>query len=346
MPMPRMNFGVLASLTWALVTTVSGCSDDARGASHQEPDGGSDAASWRDAGRSAPDASAGAGGAPDAGGEGAEGGVHGGPDAAAGGAGGGQSPGAGGTPIGTDAGCTPPNVLDGAVDRELTLCNRLRGPSVLSFDSTRAFDHAVYADCRVAWVIDLYLQVDKRAQFLNALLAWNMSFWGCSAPAPTDFGLIYEPAPLSAGDVAALVDDYISVVQPSLDLSDLEIADMRSALTALAQPLTADPSCHLSRSSCTMEGSGGSGGALGVGGTTGNGGTTGSGGTTGNGGATGDGGATGNGGVTGSGGAETGGSGSGMEAGSPRLDAGLPGATDARPPSEASTSGNDGGSTP
>jgi hypothetical protein len=169
---------------------------------------------------------------------------------------------------------------DGSAPEPLAICARLQSASVLAFDVTRAYDHAVYGDCRVAWVIDLYLDVNKRAEFLNTLLAWNMKLWGCNAPAPEDFALIFEAVPLTAGDAAALVDDYLDVATQSLELSPAEITKLRATLAYLARPLIADASCELSHSRCVVDagvdGSPGAGG--GSGGGSGNGGVSGAGG--------------------------------------------------------------------
>ena len=159
---------------------------------------------------------------------------------------------------------------DGSVSVALSLCVRLQSPSVLSFDITRAYDHRVYADCRVKWVSNLYLEVDQREVFLNNLLAWNMRFWGCTPPPPDNFALIFKTAPLTLGDVSALIDDYIEVATQPLGLSAPEIAEMRAALLELANSVVATPSNGLSKSQCTVEaGAGGAGG----GGSTGSGGT-------------------------------------------------------------------------
>ena len=157
---------------------------------------------------------------------------------------------------------------------QLTFCPRLTTPSVNAFDVTRAYDHAVYDDCRVTWVTNLYLVVNAREDFLNNLLSWSLRFWGCQSPAVDDFALIYQKAPLTSADAAALIDDYIVVATAELTLSTQESSDMRAALTRLAQQTIAQDSADYSNSTCGGPGgTGGPGGAGGAGDTGGIGGS-------------------------------------------------------------------------
>jgi hypothetical protein len=135
----------------------------------------------------------------------------------------------------------------------LSVCVRLQTPSVLSFDVTRTYDHTVYADCRVKWVANLYLDVDQREVFLNNLLAWNMRFWGCTPPPPDNFALIFKPAPLTSADADALIDDYIDVATQALGLSAPEITEMRAGLRKLAQSTISTVSSEYSSSQCAPD---------------------------------------------------------------------------------------------
>jgi hypothetical protein len=240
-------------LVWGLFTPALGsiaCSDDEQAAAPAAADASTD----HDAGRSS---SAGSGGR-----SGASGG--GGTVPAGTGAVGGVDSGSGGTPIvGSDAGGAASGGgsgqggMEGGSDASasvaLTVCVRLQSPSVLAFDVTRTYDHTVYADCRVKWVANLYLDVDQREVFLNNLLAWNMRFWGCSPPPPTEFALIFKPAPLTSADAAALIDDYIDVSTQALGLSAPEIDQMRAALEKLSKSVVATVSNDYSKSQCATD---------------------------------------------------------------------------------------------
>ncbi|HWZ92303.1 MAG TPA: hypothetical protein VNW92_25740 [Polyangiaceae bacterium] len=165
---------------------------------------------------------------------------------------------------------------------QLTFCPRLGTPALAAFNVTRDYDHAVYADCRVSWVTNLYLAPvpSERDTFLNNLLSWSMRLWGCLTPPVDDFELIYTKAPLTSADATALIDDYMVAATADLKLSTQESHDMRAALVRLSQQMIAQDSTDFSHSTC--DGTGGTGG---TGGTTG--GTGGSSGTGGTGGGTG-----------------------------------------------------------
>jgi hypothetical protein len=134
-----------------------------------------------------------------------------------------------------------------------TLCFRLPSPIALSFDVTRAYEQGVFADCRVSWVTRLYLDLDERAEFFNRLLAWNLNFWGCSPPAPTDFALIYLPVMLTTKDAQALVDHYIAAANDALRMSASEREQMRGALAQLADPLVDATANDFSHSACPRD---------------------------------------------------------------------------------------------
>jgi hypothetical protein len=269
--MRRSRPSLLAPLAYvALVPLLASpaCSDDVPTMAHIAPDAGADGHAASD-GATPPDGARGSGvggsGAVDAAASGGATDAHAG-KANGGAASGGKGPvsgGTGGSSSGGSSGtCEIAGSQDGSAPEPLAICARLQGASPRAFDVTRAYDHAVYADCRVSWVSDLYLEVDKRPDFLNTLLAWTMKLWGCAAPAPDDFALIFERVPLTAGDAAALIDHYVEVATVSLELSPAEITEMRATLGYLARPLIADSSCELSKSRCIVDaGAGGSAGA-------------------------------------------------------------------------------------
>ena len=143
---------------------------------------------------------------------------------------------------------------------ELTVCDRLTQRSTHAFNVARGYDHAVYGDCRTKWVTNLYLVAKAREVFLNDLQSWNLAFWGCNDTPVQSFALIYGSAPLSAGDAAALIEDYMSIATPELLLSPAEVDEMRAALDRLSQQDVADPSSELTGSLCDTGGSGGTAG--------------------------------------------------------------------------------------
>lgn len=147
---------------------------------------------------------------------------------------------------------------------QLDVCERqTTSPSVLGWDASRDFEHAVNFDCRIAWVRLLYLDDDKRVEFLNQLIAFSTDVWGCigSSP-PQSFDLIWTPTPLSAADVALLIDDYVEVVKGPLSLTPGEIEDLRALLGRLAEPLLMDPDPgDFSQPTCDETGAAGAAGA-------------------------------------------------------------------------------------
>lgn len=161
---------------------------------------------------------------------------------------------AGAAPIGGGGGTTPP------AGEQLTLCDRITQRSTHAFNVARGYDHAVYDDCRTRWVTNLYLVDKAREDFLNALQAWNLGFWGCGHDPVDNFALVYGTPALSAGDAAALIDKYMTIASSDLQLSPAENAEMEAALERLAQQDIADPSLELSNSLCQPVGGGGAGG--------------------------------------------------------------------------------------
>lgn len=161
---------------------------------------------------------------------------------------------AGAAPIGGASGVDP---LPG---EQLTVCDRITQRSTHAFDIARGYDHAVYDDCRTRWVTNLYLVDKARDDFLNALQAWNLAFWGCGKDPVQDFALVYGTPALSAGDAAALIDKYMTIATTNLQLSPTENAEMQAALERLAQKDIADPSLELSGSLCPPAGGAGAGG--------------------------------------------------------------------------------------
>ncbi|HEY1534876.1 MAG TPA: hypothetical protein VGF76_12685, partial [Polyangiaceae bacterium] len=157
----------------------------------------------------------------------------------------------------------------------LTFCPRLMTPAVLAYSLALAYDHAVFADCRVKWVTSLYLQAGARSDFLNSLDAWSQRLWGCLPPPVANFALIYQTAPLTSADAAALIDDYMAVAIDLLTLSSAESQAMRAALGRLSQQTIAQDSPSYSHSTCDAGGAGGTGGTAGTSGTAGTGGIAG-----------------------------------------------------------------------
>jgi hypothetical protein len=151
---------------------------------------------------------------------------------------------------------------------QLDVCVRqTSSPSVLGWDVSRDFETAVNFDCRISWVRLLYLDpangLDERVDYLNQLIHFGLDTWGCvGASPPQSFDLIWQPTPLSAADVAVLIDHYVEAATGPLTLSPGEIADLRALLARLAEPLLMDPDPgDFSNSVCGEAGSGGESGA-------------------------------------------------------------------------------------
>ena len=158
------------------------------------------------------------------------------------------------------AGAAPNGGGGAAAGEQLTVCDRLTQHSTHAFNIARNYDHAVYDDCGTRWVTNLYLVNKAREDFLNALQAWNLAFWGCGEGSVQNFALVYGTPALSAGDAAALIDKYMTIASADLQLSPAEKVEMQAALERLAQQDIADPSLELSGSLCVPSGGGGAGG--------------------------------------------------------------------------------------
>jgi hypothetical protein len=252
--MSALRPSVLAGALIA-IATISSCSDSEKGAPVSDA---ADAAT--EAGL--------AGAVGESGAVGAEPTAGGGPTANGGGdAGPGSVGGAGQDSSGGATADPGPEASGGAgldAGEQLTFCARLTSPTVLAFNMTRAYDHAVYGDCRVTWVTNLYLDAGARETFLNNLLSWSYRFWGCQTPPVDDFALIYQPAPLTSADAAALIDDYMIAAIDQLTLSASESDAMRAALLRLSLQTVAQDSPDFSNSTCNA--TGGTGGTAGTGG--------------------------------------------------------------------------------
>ena len=151
---------------------------------------------------------------------------------------------------------------------QLTLCARLTQEGTRADRLALAFDKAVYKDPCVGWVTTLYEVKQARPDFLNQLSDWSMELWGCEGDGVETFGLIYEPAPLSAGDVKLLIDYYMTLATAELKLSPGEISEMRAALERLGEKAASDPSELPSHTDC-LGGPGGAGGGANEGGASG-----------------------------------------------------------------------------
>ena len=196
-----------------------------------------------------------------AGGDGSVGG-----DETAGTANPGAGHGPGGAPNGAEGGA-PPTVHGGAggetqqsSGEQLGFCSRLTMRPTRSSNVALLYEQAVYDDCRIKWVTDLYLVPKVRADFLNDLIVWNLELWGCQGEPVQSFALIYGEAPLSAGDAALLIEYYLDAALEELDMSEPELDEMKAALERLSEPLIDDPSTEPSQPRCDT-GAAGAGGA-------------------------------------------------------------------------------------
>jgi hypothetical protein len=184
------------------------------------------------------------------------------PAAAAGG-----SSGLGGTSGDTSlagAGGGPPD------PEQLDICLRLGDTTSLSLSLSLKFEKKVIADCRVNWVTYLYYDSSKglndRADFLQQLLQFNLSVWGCPLAAkPDSFDLIYLPAPLSGLDASTLIDEYVAASDEVVNLSDSEASELRTLLGNLSELLLIEPDPGDFSDSRCPTGGGGEGGGDGSG---------------------------------------------------------------------------------
>jgi hypothetical protein len=194
-----------------------------------------------------------------------DGGVPGGPGAGGQPAGaGGESPAVGPGGAGGEGGQpVEPVAGSGGVDpagEQLPLCARLSLKTTRATTHSREFAKAIYADCRLSWLVPL---TPDLSEYRQQLAVWDLEFWGCQGKPVRTFGLVWGMPQLSAGDVTALIEAYLVATDApaaELGLSPLEYEQMKSALERLAAPYIVDPSTEPSNPSCDLD-SGGAGGA-------------------------------------------------------------------------------------
>jgi hypothetical protein len=263
--------GVIASVCTALSLGLPACDGDQPGPSGGDAgDAGESSQGGDGSGGSSGSEGGGEAGAPGVGGTGqggepGSGGSSGG-RSGNGGSGGsganGGTTGGGGTAQGGDGGNEGGSGGSGEPD-QLTICLRLMRAGTLSFDTTLAYEEALIADCRVNWTTTLYfdpsINLMVRDEFLNNLIAWNLSLWDCNPTAPTEFSLIYEPAPLTSADARALIDIYVEAASSLLSMSPPEIEEMRALLDRLSQQTIDRVSDEYSNPDCAGGAGGGSG---------------------------------------------------------------------------------------
>jgi hypothetical protein len=139
-----------------------------------------------------------------------------------------------------------------------------------AFDIGAAFENATFVDCRLSWVVSLYLEPNlERELFWTKLNEMTLKLWGCVDGAPA-FSLIYKPVSLSRAEARALVDAYLVASKNVAELSPSELRFVERELLQLAEPLVDDSLDDFSRSTCPDGGTGGSGtGGTGTGGSDG-----------------------------------------------------------------------------
>src|SRR5262249_29947836 len=108
-----------------------------------------------------------------------------------------------------------PVLDDGASDGDVSsgtpaLCVRLQNPLLpagtaeLSLMVQRVYVRSVYLDCEVAEMIAA--DEDTLSAFQNALVAWNLQFWGCDGQTTTALGIVRAGFDdVTTTDVARLV---------------------------------------------------------------------------------------------------------------------------------------------
>lgn len=143
---------------------------------------------------------------------------------------------------------------------QLVLCIRITNQVPRADIQARAFAKAIFADCRIKWVVPLGEDLDEYRQ---QLVIWNLEFWGCQGKAVSDFGLVYGTPALSAGDASLLIEHYLTTVDAEVQLSTDERSEMKAALDRLAEQLISSPSEEPSQSSCVTN-TGGAAGAAGA----------------------------------------------------------------------------------
>lgn len=187
----------------------------------------------------------------------------------------GGAPGAGQT---NDAGM-PPVELGGAGGapgsglEQLGLCPRLAQRPVLSSRFALNFDRAVYNDPCIGWTTELYQVTQNRPEYLSALTAWSLGFWGCKEVGVSGFALLWkQPEVLTAGDAKRLIAYYILVLNLELksldqaELSPKEEEEMSAALERLSETMVTDPTLDYSHTECLNPPGGGGAGGEGSGG--------------------------------------------------------------------------------
>lgn len=146
---------------------------------------------------------------------------------------------------------------------ELNLCLRLSRVEDLTREVVSSYEVRVYADCRLKWVVNLYLP-NGRADFKNRLNQWTYRLWGCATPPPDDFALVDRVVPISEAEAEALIDRYLEAVTIVIQLSPEEAASLRAALRELSAPFVDPARQGFPESSCALGGSGGAAGISGA----------------------------------------------------------------------------------
>lgn len=166
------------------------------------------------------------------------------------------------------AGGTPGNGLE-----QLGLCPRLAQRPVLSSRFALNFDRAVYNDPCIGWTTKLYEVTQNRPEYLSALTAWSLGFWGCKEVGVEGFALLWkQPEVLTAGDAKRLIAYYILVLNLELksldqaELSPKEEEEMSAALERLSETMVTDSTLDYSHSECLDPPGGGGAGGEGSGG--------------------------------------------------------------------------------
>jgi hypothetical protein len=158
-----------------------------------------------------------------------------------GGSGGGSadsSAGSGGGVTDAQAGSAGTSGGDGSRCRDddagykLAICVRLTEPTAISLHAQLipGYIGAIRNDCRVS---RLFTEHPSISEFANRLTQWSLGLIGCSHPAATTFALADGRTPLTAADVAVLIELYVRVATLRFSLSPAEIAALREVLECL-----------------------------------------------------------------------------------------------------------------
>jgi hypothetical protein len=152
----------------------------------------------------------------------------------------------------------------GPISEELSLCDRLTQVDLKEEQLSDEFERSMWLDCRVHWLPDLYVHPAQgpqvRDDYVNALVRWNLRFWGCQDVPVETFELVWGEPPLSQGDADIIVDYYMQEAIQHLELSPKEQGEMLAALKRLSTLLITSDSLEPSNSSCSAGGAGGAGG--------------------------------------------------------------------------------------